>query len=1746
MPPEPLPWDRKDFFKERKHERSSSESLGGPSSVSRWRDNTPHHHGSSRWASPDFRRPSGHGKQGGGWRMFSEDSGGRGGGGGGSCSGSGDGKYTRSSSRENRVAFSSQKEWKGHSWETTASPNGNSHPHSDFVNSWDQLHLKEQNDKNGGVSNTGQRVERENSLGSIDWKPLKWTRSGSLSSRGSGFSHSSSSKSIGVDSLETKVEAQPNMATHVQSPSGDAATCVTSGAPAEDGSSRKKPRLGWGEGLAKYEKKKVEGPDEAAPKEAAATENAVKDSVGDGASNLENLHSNFANVIEKSPSLTGFSECASPATPSSVACSSSPGLEEKSYSKTSTVYNGTSYPSASPCPVSINQSEGLNFNLENLELTQFSNLSSSLSELLQSDDPSSSESGFVRSTALNKLLVWKTDISKTLEVTESEIDLLENELKSLVSDSGGVFPCPAASTSFPAVCKIKPLEEQCAASNVVSRPSPLIVLSGDMFMEKAQDVLEEEHIEVKDEDIDSPGTATSKFVEPLSLRKDVIPSEAVRQSDCSMNLDSRSENIEVKHSVCGVTEEMTGVVSAAGDGTQLAACASSGARSTDVGITYREGTLYDIIMTSNRDSANRASEVFNKLLPANQLCVDISRSASGLCLQNESQIKEKFAMKKRFLRFKERVITLKFRAFQHLWKEDLRLLSARRLRAKSQKKYELSSRSVHNGYQKHRSSIRCRFSSPAGNLSLVTTSEIIDYTNKLLSDSQVKIYRNTLKMPALILDKKERMVSRFISDNGLVEDPCAVEKERSVVNPWTSQEKEIFLNKLATFGKDFKKIASFLDHKTTADCVEFYYKNHKSDSFQKTKKKSEFTKQGKSYSTNTYLVTSGKRWNRETNAASLDMLGAVSEIAANVDDGSENLQKCTSRFYIGASSEYKIPRGDNGILERSSSLDVFGNERETAAADVLAGICGSISSEAMSSCITSSLDPGDGYHQDWKSQRAGGSSKRRHLTPEITQSVIDDETCSDESCGEEIDAADWTDEEKSIFIQAVASYGRDFAMISQCMGTRSRDQCKVFFSKARKCLGLDMIHPEPCSEGTMDANGGDGSDAGDACMVETGSVICRNNVSLGCKKEEGELQLSDLKVEQTDPDPAVDMNLHRDLNRLEDKKDVELRSEDLVPDDSEVADKPEINLVGVNNTEDGIEAVSEVNEATEDVKLNKARESEDSGPAISEEVASVEERNGNGLPSTSGAEVENKAIGKVSVECSRDAMLTNKLPLPAGTGLDATISGVDGQISCPTGDSDSANLSAGDRNSSLGLDFEHRNALELDTAQKPCVISLGRDNHSETSNSQKPCVISLDRDNRSETSNSLSQETIGVHHRKALSYDDTSSRLDFRKSSDRHCQKSASTDGYHQHLPMHSLLDCVESSQILRGYPITLSTKNGMNGDVSCSEPASSLQSTSNLDSNNLHMGRYWSRDSFLQKCNGPKRNGLMSELPFLSREQKQSSSSEGEKPCRSGDVKLFGQILSHPSSQQQKPSCSSAHENEDKGAHHSKLNGGKSFNLKFGGNQSIDRNSFTPKFEQNNHLSVENNLPLRSYGFWDGNRIQTGLPSLPDSAILLAKYPAAFGNCPTSTSKIEPQPLHSVVKSNERGLNGVSVFPTREINSSSRVPEYQMYRSRDATKFVQPFTVDQLRQDFLFSEMQRRKEIELLSSSIHQQGRRGMVGINMGGGREAGVLVGGLCNGVSDPVAAIKMHYAKTEQFGGSIIREDESWRGNGDIGRR
>ncbi|XP_044509196.1 uncharacterized protein LOC123228060 isoform X2 [Mangifera indica] len=1728
MPPEPQPWDRKDFFKERKHhnnnnhhDRTASDSLlgGGGGPLTRWKDYSSfssHSRELPRWGSVDSRRPTGHGKQ-GGWYSFAEDS----------CHGyvpsragdkmmedestrlsvsSGDGKYGRNS-RENKGSFN-QKDGKGHSWEMSHGSSSSpgrlqdlsndqrsvhdvitypSHPQSSFVNTWDHLQLKDRHEnKMGGVNGlgTGQRCERENSL---DWKTIKWTRSGSLSSRGLGFSHSSSSKSLGgVDSNEGKAELQPKNATPVQSSSGDAATYLMSATPSEEITSRKKPRLGWGEGLAKYEKKKVEGPDVCGNKDGAVVLT----------SNIEPAHSLSSNFAEKSPRVMGLSDCASPATPSSVACSSSSGVEEKANSKAVSVDNDNSNLCGSPSIGSQNHLEGFLFNLEKLDGVSISNLGASLVELLHSDDPSSLDSSFVQSTAMNKLLVLKGDILKTLEMTESEIDSLETELKSLKSELGRC-PYPATSSSLSAE-NTDNLKEQGTASNSIARPAPLQIDScGEALLDQmlgCSHALEEAHANVKDEDADSPGTATSKFVELSTKVKLESPSDMVK------NGSVKSENVELRYTL--PKEEVTGS-STGRNGITLTENEAGALVSGDLSL-YADGeNLCDVILGDNREYAIRASEVFNKLLPRDHCNVDVWGVANVLRCQDNSSAKEKFVKRKQFLRFKERVLTLKFKAFQHLWKEDMRLLSIRKYRVKSQKKYELSLRTTHSGCQKHRSSIRSRFSSP-GNLSLVSTTEIINFTSKLLSDSQIKVYRDFLRMPALILDKKEKMVSRFISSNGLVEDPCAVEKERAMINPWTVEEREIFMNKLATFGKDFRKIASFLDYKTTADCVEFYYKNHKSDCFEKIKKRPEQMKQ----CSNTYLIASGKKWDRQMNAASLDILGEASEMAATFQANNAR-QICSVRISLGGRSDSKLSLGDDGMTERSSSFDVHGNERETAAADVLAGICGSLSSEAMSSCITSSVDPGEGQ-REWMHQKTD-SVRRWHSTSDVSQNAADD-TCSDDSCGE-MDPADWTDEEKSIFIQAVSSYGKDFAMISRCVRTRSKDQCKVFYSKARRCLGLDLIHTGCGIAGTTvsdDANGG-GSDCEDACVLEASSVICSDKVD----SQMNDLPSSGVNKNQ-DPSCAGPMSLQTDLNKTEDDNGVrhfdDPRSKDvgpLVSDECKILHSPEV--------------VSEF----ERRKMDDVDRQSKSLQAQKLPVLLVEK------------EGEKDKLTEQAVCVPVPAMIREALKsYPPGLNAvvettEAPVKGFQNGLEEQNEHNKTCSADSSDRDMMRGSNVGNIFDLAIETSS--CSVPLKLDS------GDKLPVMSLPPENSLAPATSVAHDSAAIECEKTAKQNRFSTKLDFEGNKDKNADISVGSEDYHHNRMGHSIVNHVEHSQILKRYLSQISAKKGMNGDIGCRQ-LSEVQGISKPDrSNSVHVAQ----GCHVQKGTSSLSHAAVPEFPLVLPNLDQKNDpprshllglTEVDRPCKNGDVKLFGKILSHPSSSQKPNSCS--HETEEKGTHHHKQSC-KVSNMKL----TAPRPAEMLKFDCNNYPGLEN-VPLGSYRFWDGNRIQTGCSSLPDSAVLLAKYPAALGNYPAAcSSKLEQQALQ--VKSSECNMNGVAVLPPREISSSSNgVVDYQVYRSRDNSK-VQPFTVDvKQRQDLLFSEMQRRNGFEGLPT-LPQTGR-GMVALNVV--RRGGILVGGPCQGVSDPTAAIKMHYAKADQYAGqsgTIIREEESWRSNGDLGR-
>lgn len=985
----------------------------------------------------------------------------------------------------------------------------------------------------------------------------------------------------------------------------------------------------------------------------------------------------------------------------------------------------------------------------------------------------------------------------------------------------------------------------------------------------------------------------------------------------------------------------------------------------------------------------------------------------------------------------------------------------------------------------------------------------MNFTSKLLSDAQMKLCRNNLKMPTLLLDDKERKYNKFVTQNGLIKDPPSFEKERAMINPWSQDEKDIFMEMLARYGKDFTKISSSLNHKTTADCIEFYYKNHKSESFKEVKKWLDLRKQQQQcLPANTYLVASGKKWNHEMNASSLDMLGAASAVVAH-DHCSSKSEKYAGSAVYGTCNDMKVSYGSS-YLEGENSVDVSGQERDFVAADVLAGICGALSSETMSSCVTSFIHP---------AERINRITMDQLLTPEVTQNLDEEEACSDEGC--ELGSADWTDEEKSIFIQALGTYDKDFTKISSCMKTRSREQCKIFFSKARKCLGLDVIRQGTVLGGTplSDANGGR-SDTDDACVAEMDSAICSTQ---SCSKVDVDVSQS---VENTNYEGiahAAGNPFHAETDRSNEQ-------------DGDVFPGP--NLVGgdekVNNKKVSIFHDDKLASQGDNLRSNtRPKESIAAGLGCAEaiqlcEVADSADRETivGGSTNVVSRNVSILTIGKTepvveaclevestkstaSTVCNVDTtggspaealkvVVKTEASLPSKVGLsnkkltniNLTANGK-GLLCCgPDSNASAAALFSGTVANVCHLAFDPRyqQQIQLDLQQRklkqPQAILLNQENvHPVPLNSLLPDPSSI-----------CFGGTLNVS---------SETTLNFEQGNKWH-QNLVKRGIYQQYMPRKLSVNQVDRNMhILRGYPLqALSQDMTREVDLTAGEKPSLLDAECKKNvvpqSNQFFMSdKHWNKNNLPPSNSGiicSSRSENQSEAEI--RNCIKNASSEIEEH-RTGDVKLFGKILSHTSPLPQ--SSSSSHESNPRTS--PELDGSSTTNC-----ASIrrDNNRLVPN-PGSGQVGLEA-LPVRTYGFWDGKRIQTGFSSLPETASMLAKY--------------------------QGSLTGVSLYSAKDGMPSGNgvLTDYEQ-------SYVPQLSSNGKRVENV-SELQKRNGGIEMVSGFQQQGRVAPLGAkNMMGGR---ILVGG-GGGVSDPVAALKMHYAARAS---ALNNNIEAWRA--DMGDR
>ncbi|CAF5100975.1 unnamed protein product [Rotaria sp. Silwood1] len=115
-----------------------------------------------------------------------------------------------------------------------------------------------------------------------------------------------------------------------------------------------------------------------------------------------------------------------------------------------------------------------------------------------------------------------------------------------------------------------------------------------------------------------------------------------------------------------------------------------------------------------------------------------------------------------------------------------------------------------------------------------------------ISEQQITLNTNTIEqdiendeekmrkssiIPPIIYDKWQRKYKYFNENSLIKRDAAEFYKELTKMPYWSTEEKQIFIEKFTQSPKNFGYISSFLENKTTEQCVQFYYMTKKTENY---------------------------------------------------------------------------------------------------------------------------------------------------------------------------------------------------------------------------------------------------------------------------------------------------------------------------------------------------------------------------------------------------------------------------------------------------------------------------------------------------------------------------------------------------------------------------------------------------------------------------------------------------------------------------------------------------------------------------------------------------------------------------------------------------------------------------------------------------------------------------------------------------------------------------------------------------
>lgn len=125
---------------------------------------------------------------------------------------------------------------------------------------------------------------------------------------------------------------------------------------------------------------------------------------------------------------------------------------------------------------------------------------------------------------------------------------------------------------------------------------------------------------------------------------------------------------------------------------------------------------------------------------------------------------------------------------------------------------------------------------------------------ELEGEEEEKLRKSSV-VPPILHDRWQRK-HQYFNQNGLIKtDPAEFYKERTQMSYWSAEEKQIFIDKFTQSPKNFGYISSFLENKTTEQCVQFYYMTKKSENYKNLLRKQSQASRRKAKQTTTTTTT---------------------------------------------------------------------------------------------------------------------------------------------------------------------------------------------------------------------------------------------------------------------------------------------------------------------------------------------------------------------------------------------------------------------------------------------------------------------------------------------------------------------------------------------------------------------------------------------------------------------------------------------------------------------------------------------------------------------------------------------------------------------------------------------------------------------------------------------------------------------------------------------------------------------------